>query len=211
MPNFFADGDAAFGYSQPATWNFKTEGATPSGPAVYNTPSSGIKWGSVGSLAGKALPFAMLMASNYIQGQQAQKTARQTAQANQQTWQQNAYPQQAYLDAQAAQNRGELAQARLGSYQNLASNLATRGWGPGSGLMRGGAQTIESNYLKGLGKQASDITKLGATPMFGMPSQAYQQPVAGGTQSALDSMDAALGRMAAMDYAKRIGLTGYFL
>ena len=70
---------------------------------------------SLGKLGGQALPFGLLMASNYIQGNQAKKNAQQTAQANLGTWQQNAYPNAAAVNAQSTQNRGELGLARIGA------------------------------------------------------------------------------------------------
>ena len=199
MPNFFGPstapsytpGDTFTGYSAPAP--------APAGGGGF--------WSGLGS-ATKAIaplaPFGALMASNYIQGKQAEKSAQnvaqqnqqiaqQTAQQNQQVWQQNAYPRPAAVQAAASENRGQLGQARLGAYQNLASNLASRGWGSGSGLGVQGASNIERGYLQALGKQATDMTKFANTPMFGMPSQAYSSPVSGGTEQALSGMDSALG------------------
>ena len=160
-----------------------------------------------GGLAGQALPMAMLIASNYMQGNQAQKTAQQAQQGSLNTWQQNAYPKPEVVNAAATKNRGQLGQARLGAYQNLASNMAARGFGSGSGIMAGGAQGIEKGYLQGLGKQATDMTKFANTPMFGMPQSAYPTPVAGGPQQALGGLDTALGYYAMLQAMK--GYRGY--
>lgn len=156
-----------------------------------------------GGLAGQALPMAMLMASNYMQGNQAQKTAQQAQQGSLNTWQQNAYPQPAAVNAAATENRGALGQARLGAYQNLASNMAARGFGSGSGIMAGGGQGIEKGYLQALGKQQTDMTKLANTPMFGMPQSAYPTPVSGGVEQGLGSMDTALGYYMMLQALKR--------
>lgn len=187
-------GNVGSGWSQSGYGGYEGAMTTPQAP-----PSGGGTFWSglgqnVGSGLGKAIvPMAALVASNYLQGRQAQKTAQSTAGQNQQIWQQNAYPQPAAVKAAATENRGELGQARLSAYQNMASNLASRGWGSGSGLGRSGAANIERGYLQALGKQATDMTKFANTPMFGMPSQAYVSPVSGGTEQALGGLDTALG------------------
>jgi len=184
------------GTTAPAQTNgdwFGYGGPSPAAPQVAAPSWTSGLGNSLGKLGGQALPFGLLMASNYIQGNQAKKNMQQTSQANQQTWQQNAFPNSALVNAQSTQNRGEIGQARLGAYQNLASNLASRGWGSGSGLMAQGGRGIESGYLQSLGKNATEMTKLKNTPMFGMPSAAYQTPVSGGTEQALGGLDTALG------------------
>ena len=119
--------------------------------------------------------------ANILQQQQTQAANIATQQQIQpqalEQWKSLAYPSASYLSAQAQQNMGALGQAKLGSYQNLASTLAAKGFGAGSGLMAAGGAGIEKSYLQALGQQASELTKLGATPMFGPPSQAFATPI----------------------------------
>jgi len=208
-------GGSWLGGNQPSSGNIGSgwsEGGNYGGavaPAPMPAPAPSAGGFSFGNLAKTILPLGALVASNYVQGRQAQKTARNAANQNQQIaqnaasqnqqiWQQNSYPQPAAVQAAAKENRGELGQARMSAYQNMASNLAQRGWGSGSGIGRAGAANIEKGYLQTLGKQATDMTKFANTPMFGMPSNAYVNPqyvtpVSGGTESALSGMDTALG------------------
>lgn len=208
-----SSGNIGSGWSQGGNYG-GYEGAMTraSAPTFTPTPApsaGGLSFGNLGGMGKTLLPLGALVASNYVQGRQAQKTAQNAANQNQQIaqnaasqnqqiWQQNAYPRQAAVQAAAKENRGELGQARMSAYQNMASNLAARGWGSGSGLGRAGAANIEKGYLQALGKQATDMTKFANTPMFGMPSNAYVNPqyvtpVSGGTESALSGMDTALG------------------
>ena len=109
----------------------------------------------------------------------------------------NAYPNQAAIDAQATENRGALGQARAGAYQNLASNLAARGFGAGSGIGYQGGADIEKGYLQSFGKMQTDLTKFKNTPQFGMPGSAYPTATPGGLETGLgiggSMMDKAMG------------------
>ncbi len=82
-------------------------------------------------------------------------------------------PNEAAIAASATENRGALGQARAGAYKNLASELASKGFGSGSGLGVQGASNIESGYLQSLGKQQTELTKYANTPFFGPPSAVY--------------------------------------
>lgn len=167
---------------------------------TMSTPST-INWGG---LVQQALPAATMMGSGYIQGQQAKKTAQQAASQNQQTWQQNAYPNAAAVNAQATENRGELGQARSSATKDYFNQLAGRGWGSGSGVGAAGVSTINKGYLQSLGQNATAMTKLKNTPMFGMPSQAYVSPVSGGTEQALQGLDYALGQLQAQNLLRQL-------
>ncbi len=189
------------GWSQPATWNYSTGGASPVGAATYNAPS----WTSgLGNTIGKlAIPAAM-MASGYFQGNRAQRNMQQTAQQNQQTWQQNAFPRPEAIAAQSAENRGQAAQDRFGATKAYFNDLAARGWNSGSGIGAAGVSNINKGYLQSLGQNATAMTKLKNTPMFGMPSQAYQSPVSGGTEQALQGLDYALGQLQAQQLLRQL-------
>lgn len=152
---------------------------------------------------------AMTAASTMYQASEAKESAhdaqkkneamaRQTAEANRKAWEDMSKPNEAAVEASATQNRGALAQSRLGAYQSLANQMASRGFGSGSGIMAKGAGDIESSYLKALGNQQTELTKFANTPMFGAPSSAYQsnvfqQPVSGAVSSGLSGLDTAMG------------------
>ncbi len=130
----------------------------------------------------------------------AQAFAREQEETAQARWKENAFPASSAVNAAATENRGALGQARLSSYQNLASNLAARGFGSGSGLMAQGAADIEGGYLQALGRQGTQSTQFAQTPMFGPPTgyaPVNTMPVSGGTAAGLgkasDLMDTALG------------------
>lgn len=145
--------------------------------------------GAATSLAGAGaafspwvIPAALAGASTIggmVQGNQAKVAANASAREARQTWQANAFPNDATVNAQATQNRGSLAQARLGATQNLTSGLATRGFGPGSGAMAGGLGNINKGYLEGLGNMNTELTKFKNTPMFPFPQQGYNTPTLG--------------------------------
>jgi len=131
------------------------------------------------------------------QAHEAKKSAKEAQKESLQTWQQTAYPSSEAVKATATENRGQLAQGRLGAYQNLASSMAARGFGSGSGNILGGAQDIERSYLQSLGKMGTDLTKYATTPMWGPPSSAYSSPVTGSLEAGLGQgksmMDTAMG------------------
>jgi len=114
--------------------------------------------------------------SSHQQKVEAHKEAREERARSAAQWEELSKPNPAALEAAATQNRGQLAQARLGSYQNLASNLASRGFGAGSGIGYGAAQNIEQGYLQGLGQSSTELTKFGLTPQFAPPSGVYASP-----------------------------------
>ena len=120
-----------------------------------------------------------------LKGSMDRRAAEKSQKKTMAQWQANAYPNKAALDATAAENRGQLGQARSGAYRNLASQMAARGFGSGSGLMAEKAGDIERGYLGAMGKQASDLTKLANTPMFGPPSGAYSSPMSGALSSGI--------------------------
>ena len=152
----------------------------------------------MGPVAAAVSPFIPVMmgalgiGASMYQGRKAEKRAEK----NMEQWQQISKPDPKALEAAARQNRGQLAQGRLGAYQNLISNMAARGFGSGSGLMvEQASKNIEGPYLKALGQSADELTKFGLTPMFGPPSSAFA--TTGGWESALgkggDMMDTAMG------------------
>jgi hypothetical protein len=94
-----------------------------------------------------------------------------------------------------AAGKGELGQARLSAHQNLASQLAARGFGPGSGYMAEQEGDIESNYLKSLGALHLGLTKFAQTPLTWkwwqkQPELSGAQVFSGETQ---DLLEQALG------------------
>ena len=142
------------------------------------------------------LGAASLGASMY-QGKRAKDRAEGARQQSLAMWDKYSKPDPSVLEAQAKQNRGQLGQARLGAYKNLASSLAARAFGSGSGLGIEGAGNIESGYLRGLAQSQTDQTKFAGTRQFGMPESAYGVSVPGGIESGLGQMggilDTALG------------------
>jgi len=113
-------------------------------------------------------------------------------------------PSQPALDAQAEQNRGALAQARLKSYQNLANRLAARGFGSGSGAFLKGSEEIESNYLQSLGQSQTELTKFANTRQFPPGSDAYGYSVPSGSEAALGSSGGILNTALGMYMANQM-------
>jgi hypothetical protein len=143
------------------------------------------------------------------QAQQAQQRALQQYQAI-------SKPAPEVVGAQAAQNRGALGQARLGAYQNLAGNLAKRGFYSNSGIGIEGASNIEKGYLQGLAQQHAETTKFANTPQFAPPGAAWPQgpqfSVPGGLEASLGSagnmMNTALGMYMANQALYNKGIFG---
>lgn len=155
------------------------------------------------------LPAALGAASigtQMMQAKSAKKSAEEARRASEAMWQRSAYPSTTAVEATGTQQRGQLGQARLQAYQNLASNLAARGFGPGSGLMAERAGDIERGYLQSLGEMATELTKFKHTPMFGLPSAAYPQVTTGAAEAGLgkasDLMDTAMGFILMKDILK---------
>ena len=135
-----------------------------------------------------ALP--MLAYSVYSQGQQrrAQHSAMDEARAAEdralqrqldaenrarQTWEETAFPSADVVSGMKEQGAVNLAETRSGSYESMASNLAARGIGPGSGIMQGESAELEKGYMQAMGSLTSELDKFGASPMFQMPSGGY--------------------------------------
>ena len=129
-------------------------------------------YGKNQSWVSPALSFAGSMYAQRQQQDAAEKAQRQ----NMALWQQTAFPRPEAMAAAATENRGQLGQARLGSYQNLANQLAARGFGSGSGLMARGGADIERGYGQAYGNMLTGLTKFANTPTSGLPGQAYNQP-----------------------------------
>ena len=147
------------------------------------------------------IPVVLSIASastSAVRASQAKVTAKHESQRQRAAWEQMSKPDPAALQAMATQSRGQLGQARLGSYQNLAANLAARGFGSGSGLAAQGAQDIERGYLQSLGQSATELTKFGLTPQFAPPGGAFGPTGQVSTAGAIagkgeNLMDTALG------------------
>ena len=98
---------------------------------------------------------------------------------------------------------GKLGQQRLGSYQSLASELASRGFGAGGGYGEGRAGEIEKGYAGGLSDLYRNLISFANTPKYtkgvaGVPDySAYvtQSPGAAGASSISDMMGTAAGYM----------------
>ncbi len=137
-----------------------------------------------------------------------EKATHEARAANEALYNKYSLPNAQAVNAQATINRGELGQARLGSYQNLTSNLASRGFGSGSGLGYKGASEIESGYLKSLGEMATNLTKFANTRQFSPNEGMYAQPISGametGVAKAGNIMDQALGYMMMQKVLKSI-------
>jgi len=119
-------------------------------------------------------------------GAKQQKKAMQGAQLqNEGLYNKYSLPSATAVGAQAKENRGQLAQARLGSYNNLIGNLAGRGFGSGSGLGIEGASNIESGYLQSLGKMTTDLLKFRNTRQFAPHGNMFATPVTGGTEAGI--------------------------
>lgn len=88
-------------------------------------------------------------------------------------WQATAFPSAAEKEAAT----GKLGQARQASYQSMASELASRGMGPGSGVGAQRARGIETGYGKAYAHLMSEMGKP-RWPMPGMPH--YGGPGVGG-------------------------------
>jgi len=139
-------------------------------------------------MAANALPLSLGAASigtSLYQGNVQSRRAEHAQEDARNLYNQISLPSSEAVAAQATQNRGALGQARLGAYQNLTRNLASRGFGSGSGLGIKGATDIESAYLKGLGQQQTELTKFANTRQFGPSADVYGYSVPGGIESAL--------------------------
>jgi hypothetical protein len=154
------------------------------------------------SFAPWVIPAAVAAGSTglgLIKGNQEKVAANASAREARAQWQANAFPSDATVNAQATQNRGQLGQARLGATQNVGSQLAARGFGPGSGAMAGSLGQINKGYLESLGDMNTELTKFKNTPMFGFPQQGYGTASGGGLSAGLggatDMMDTAAGLM----------------
>ena len=128
-----------------------------------------------GQNQGWVSPALSLAGTMYAQNQQAE-AAKKAQRQNLALWQQTAFPRPEAISAAATENRGQLGQARLGSYQNLANQLAARGFGSGSGLGYRGAADIERGYGQAYGDMLTGLTKFANTPTSGLPAMAYNQP-----------------------------------
>jgi len=128
-----------------------------------------------GQNQGWVSPALSLAGTMYAQNQQ-QEAAKKAQRQNVALWQQTAFPRPEAISAAATENRGQLGQARLGSYQNLANQLAARGFGSGSGLGYRGGADIERGYGQAYGNMLTGLTKFANTPTSGLPAQAYYQP-----------------------------------
>jgi hypothetical protein len=96
----------------------------------------------------------------------AQSAAKKEAQRNRDWYEKISMPDPEAIKMAEKQRSGELAGARSQSYQSLAENLSTRGFGPGSGLHVKGASEIESGYGKSLGDMYTELTKFANTRQF---------------------------------------------
>ena len=124
------------------------------------------------------------MGGQYLQGSQQANRAKDAQKDAQRFYQQNSLPNEANVQAQATQNRGQLGQARLGAYSSLGKNMASRGFGSGSGLGIKAAGDIESAYLRGIGEQQTALTKFSNTRQFAPGGDAYGNSVPGGAENA---------------------------
>jgi len=108
-----------------------------------------------------------------------------------QRWKETAYPTQAEKESAA----GKLGQARLASYQNLASQLATRGFGPGSTMGAGMARGIESDYGRAYANMLAQMSRPKWPPpgITGGPYYMGAGPGAAGAAAGSDWLGQAAG------------------
>ena len=93
--------------------------------------------------------------------------AKDMAKYNLAQWYKTAFPQPGAIKSTKKAFRNQLAQGKTGAYGNMFNQMATRGFGSGSGLTQLGAQGIERDYLRNLGQGILNINKWGKTPMWG--------------------------------------------
>ena len=118
------------------------------------------------------------------------------------------YPTREEVSTQEKTYTGKLGQQRLGSYQSLAAELASRGFGAGGGYGEGRAENIEKGYAGGLSDLYRNLISFANTPKYvkgvaGQPDYASfvtQSPVtqssgAAGISSISDMMSKAAGYM----------------
>jgi len=153
------------------------------------------------------IPAVVSGGLQYAQGAAQSRRAEHAQEDARNFYNQTSFPAPAAVNAQATQNRGQLGQARLGSYQSLSKELASRGFGSGSGLGMKGAMDIESAYLKGLGQQQTELTKFANTRQFAPTPDAYGYSVPGGAENALGGASNMLNTALGMYMANK-ALTG---
>lgn len=155
-----------------------------------------------GSIFGKVASTGLSM----YQSKKEQERMAESSAADRAAWSSMSKPSMAALEATARGERGQLGQARSGAYRNLASNLASRGWGSGSGLGASGAAQIEGSYMRSLAQLANNMVKQANTPMWAPPGSAYTKSTPGmgeaGAAKAGGFMDTALGYQMMMKMLK---------
>lgn len=152
-------------------------------------------------MVGLGLAGAGLSAGQgYLSGKRADKAQKRS----EKLYNQMSLPNEQALNAQAIQNRGQLAQDRLSAYKNAANSLAARGFGSGSGLGLKAAGDIESGYLQALGKQATELTKFSKTRQFAPNQDVYGYSVPGAFENALGSGNSMLNTTLGMYMAKKM-------
>ena len=157
---------------------------------------------AIGSfLASNVLPIAMgvgSMGMGMLQGQQQQKAAEKSQKKAMATWQQTAYPSPTAVGAEESNLMAKAAQQRLGATKNIASELAGRGFGSGSGLMAERVMGINQDYLGRISDISTQMAKLRtAGPFWGPPSAAYGIPTSGALEAGMGKgssmLDTAMG------------------
>lgn len=136
-------------------------------------------------------PYVAMAAYGYYTSKQAKKAeedARNEARAAEeralqrqleaeerarQTWEETAFPSKGVVAGMKKEGKANLARVKLGSYEQMASNLASRGMGPGSGLMVGGSEELEKGYMQAMGSLTTELDKWGESPMWQMPGGGY--------------------------------------
>ena len=117
-------------------------------------------------MGGPAIPIllGLAMGTQVIGAERGRAERTRTRRHAQERWQATAYPTAA--EKQTA--RGQLGQAKLGAYQTLASELATRGFGPGSGYAAGRAGGLEGAYGRARAGMEAEMLKPRWRPPTGM-------------------------------------------
>ena len=142
---------------------------------------------------GDPITMGIMLGGQYLLGRHQAREARLGQERAMQQWEEKAYPSAEAIGAERKSGMETLGRAKGSAYENLAANLSSRGFGPGSGLMAKGGGGIEKGYLQGISDLQTGLTKFANTPRFAPPQTAF----AGGGGGELDFLNTALGMMMA--------------
>ncbi len=177
----------------------------------YASPASagGFNWSGLGSGIANSkytMPVAMLgvNALSQIYGANSAKSNAANTYAQQLAgWQQNAFPNQASVNAATSSATAGINQQSMLARQRLFEQMAARGMGSSSGVMAGAAAEEERARRKRLAELAANMIQFQNTPRYAPPT--YQGTTSAGERIA-DTMSGTAGLMAGLglyDYMRR--------